>query len=506
MKRHDLIRMLLCAGSYLLFLPLAYFLYNGRTGIYIDAYKYAFRPIDSMSVQQTVLFTIFIGLGGSILIILGLNFFTSDKKAEKRSILLNLPLSLAVCLPYLVSYALSLIFILLLSYGKAGIFPIAITYLLIWAIQILLIVLPSPKVTPIPKPISSIHADRDLFLRYSRYLRELSAKSDSPALREATDDLAGLLDTIDPALSDGVDALEAKLSAECIEIENAILGGSSVKLTLLTRELIDLAENIRTRIAAASLTVRGERFESTDNEIAEGLIDKILDEMNLDDEADIVNRDVPLDTDLRFVKALNFADSEYRAILEGYNTAIRQRLTDAQNAEKARQKKIRQTVQKITYACFGLLGIAVAAIFAIRAFVTQPGGICYTNTPGGLSVVGYNRMYGDTLEIPASSRGKDVVAVGKGAFEGQTGVAVVVVPEGVKTLDIYSFQHASVSEVYLPASLEHIYGFVFYETSSITVHYAGDEESWDEIYERSGNTKNGKNYFTLICDSPYTGQ
>lgn len=507
MKKHDLIRMLLLAGSYLLFLPLAYFLYSGRSGIYYEAYQNAVRPIDSLSVQQAILYAILIGLSGSILIQMGLIFFSSDKKEEKRCVLLGLPLSQGICLLYLLSYAFSLLFIMLLSNGKAGFYTVAAVYLLLWLAHIALILLPSPKIAVIPEPVTAAKTEKDLFLRYSRYLRELAGKTESPAMREAIRNLAGLLDSIDPTLSDGVDALESKLSAECIEIENAILGGSGVRVTMLTRELTDLTENIRARIAAASLTVWGERFEETDNGIAEGLIDRILDDMNLDDEADIVKRDSPLDTDLRFVKALRFADAEYRAVLEGYNDTIRQRLTDGQNAEKDRQTRVRKTVQKITYACFGLIGVGIAAIFAIRAFVTQPGGYCFEESENGeLTIAGYNRMYGGTAMIPARIRGKDVRKIGIAAFENQTGVSTVVVPEGVRTLDIHSFQTTGVTEVYLPASLENVFGYVFYGDWGLTVHYAGNEESWNKIYERSGNQTSGRDYFTLVCDSPYEGK
>lgn len=490
MKKHDLIRIILVSASYLAFLPLSFFLYNGRNGIYYDAYQNSVKLIDSMSVQQTILYAILIGLGLPILLQIGVFFFTPEGKTEKRSALFGLPLSDALCLPYLLTYIGSLLFVVLLSHGKISIATVIAVDLLLLIAHIALILLPSPKDFVIPDPVTASESDSDALSRCCGYLRELAEKTESPAMRDAMLELAGLLDTVDPTLSSEIDALESKLSAQCIEIENAILGGNSSKITILTRELIDLSESVRSRIAAASLTVRGERFDQTDNEIAEGLIDKILDEMDVEDEADIVNRDRPLDTDLRFIKALRFADDEYREILQGYNQTIRQRLLQNQEAEQIRRVSSHKRIRSLTYLCFGLIGIAIAAIFSIRAFVTQPGGFLYKERGDGtLSIIGYNQMYGEKAVIPAEIHGTPVSMVGKYAFRNQYGVTEIVVSEGIRYIDIHAFRGAgNLKTIYLPASLTDIYGYVFYEDSYLSIYYASDEESWNDILQQQGNS------------------
>lgn len=490
MKKNDFVRMLLLFISYLAFLPISFFLYNGRTSLYMEVFGEN-QQYSSLPTALLILFTILIGLGISVLVQFGNLFFMPEGRPEKRSILLDLPMSDALCLAYLLNYALSLLFLILLTNGKIGFVPVLVVYILMTLLHLLILLAPSLRHDPIPDPIKEEEVDPHMLEQYGSYLTGLSEKTESPALKTVLLELVSRLDQIDPTLSGEMDILETELSAKCVSLENAIIGHNSTKITLLTREFKELNDRIDSKLSAALYALKGESFSRQSNEIAEGLIDEILDDLGLENEEDIIGHSKPLDCDLRFVKAVRFADPAYKEVLEGYNRTIRQRLEKEVSDAKAASRRLHLKIRKSILICYGVLLVLLMTAGLIRAFVTQPGGYYYKNNKNGtLTILGYNPQYGDKVEIPAEIGGKKVVEIGKNAFFMNTSVTEVTVPNGVTTISIQAFRGMSnLESLYLPKSLESISGYVFKDDFRVNVYFEGDREAWETIFRiQTGNT------------------
>lgn len=490
MKKYDYIRMFLLFISYLAFLPLSFFLYNGRTSLYVEVFGEN-QQYSSLPTVNLILYIILIGLGISVLVQFGCIFFTPESKTEKRSILLDLPMSDALCLAYLLDYALSLLFVVLLSHGKIGIGAVTTVYIIIVLLHLLILIAPSPRHEKIPEPVREEEVDPHALEQYSSYLTKLADKSESPALKETLLELSTRLDQIDPTLSGEIDLLETELGAKCVSLENAIIGHQSTKITLMTREFKDLTARIDGKLSAALYALKGESFSQTNNDIAEGLMDEILDELGLENEEDIVGQNKPLDCDLRFVKAVRFADPTYKEVLEGYNRTVRQRLEKELHDAEAFRRRLHQRIRMAILMSYGVLLALLLTTGLVRAFVTQPGGFYYKNNGDGtLTILGYNPQYGEIVEIPAEIGGKKVVEIGKNAFLQVTTVTEITVPDGVTTISLQAFRGMThLQTLYLPKSLETIGGYVFKDDWRVNVYYDGDRETWETVFHiKTGNT------------------
>lgn len=490
MKKNDYIRMTLLFISYIVFLPLAFFLYNGRTSLYVEAFGEN-QQYSSLPTALLILYTILIGLGISVLFQFGYFFFAPDNKPEKRSILLDLPMSDALGLAYLPDYALSLLFLVLMTNGKIGFGVILTVYILIFLLHLLIVIAPSPIHEKIPDPVKEEKIDPQALEKYSSYLTTLAEKSESPALKTALAELTSRLDQIDPTHSVEIDFLETDLSAKCVTLENAIIGHQSSKIPILTREFMDLTSRIDDKMSAALYAKKGEDFALTSNEIAEGLMDEILDDLNLDNEEDIVGHNTPLDCDLRFVKAIRFATPDYKEVLEGYNHTIRRRLEQKIADEQARRAHLRTFVQRGILIGYGVVLALLLTTGLIRAFVTQPGGFYFKeNENGTLTILGYNPQYGEKVEIPSEIRGKTVVEIGKNAFLQATAITDLTVPDTVTTISMQAFRSMThLQTLYLPGSLESISGYVFKGDSRVHVYFDGEREKWNAVFNiKTGNS------------------
>ncbi|MGM9680803.1 MAG: leucine-rich repeat domain-containing protein [Eubacteriales bacterium] len=490
MKKNDLIRMTLLFISYIAFLPLAFFLYNGRTSLYVEVFGEN-QQYSSLPTALLIVYTILIGLGISVLFQFGCFFFTPDNKPEKRSILLDLPMSDALGLAYLPNYALSLLFLVLMTNGKIGFGVILTVYILMILLHLLIVLAPPPKHEKIPDPVKEEKIDPHALEQYSSYLTGLAEKSESPALNTALQELTSRLDQIDPTLSVEIDLLETELSAKCVTLENTIIGHQSSKIPILTREFKDLTSRIDDKLSAALYARKGESFSQTNNEIAEGLMDEILDDLNLENEEDIVGHNKPLDCDLRFVKAVRFADPDYKEVLEGYNRTIRQRLEKQISDAQAAGARLRTKVQQGILIGYGVVLALLLTAGLVRAFVTQPGGFYYKeNENGTLTILGYNTQYGDKVEIPSEIRGKTVVEIGKNAFLQATSITEITVPDTVTAISMQAFRGMThLESLYLPGSLESISGYVFKGDSRVHVYFDGDREKWDAVFNiKTGNS------------------
>ncbi len=107
----------------------------------------------------------------------------------------------------------------------------------------------------------------------------------------------------------------------------------------------------------------------------------------------------------------------------------------------------------------------------------------YRVEDGGATITGYEGSC-TLVQIPATLDGYTVKKIGERAFEGNTALAAVVVPEGVETIDWFAFYDcASLLDITIPASVSSIGHAVFDGCDGMTmVCPAG---SYAESYAKS---------------------
>ncbi len=479
MKKKEIVRMLLLFLSFIIFVPFSFFVYYGNTALYMKAYcdgQYNDFPL-------MLLFTIIIGLGLSLFVQVLLIFFLPDDKVEKRNRFLRISVSDSACVFHVATYIISLVFLLLLRLGLASMPIMIAVYFLLLICEALTVFLPGQKDAYAPSNRSERSSDEKALDSFIVYLDKLSSKCESPAMRDALSELIATLKTIDPSLSHGMQALETELSAKCVSIEDAISKNDGTKITLLTRELHDTAERLENKISAAIITLKGDDFSRRDDEIAEGLIDEILDAYEIDEECDIVNIGAPLFDDLRFIKAKRFAESSYRETLEGYEKEIIERARKKDEDEKLKNKKFEKIFSRSIYAGYALSGVVIAVCFVITAFITRPGGFSFSeNEDGTLTLIGYNPLYGESVVIPTNVNGKAVTSISTNAIRGDGRIVEIIVPEGVKRIEYEALRSLpSLAVISLPESIEYIGNYAFYKDDSLVIYYAGSKDDFEKI-------------------------
>lgn len=479
MKKKEIVRMLLLFLSFIIFVPFSFFIYYGNTALYMKAYcggQYTDFPL-------MLLFTIIIGLGLSLIVQVMLIFFVPDGKVEKRNRLLRISVSDSACVFHVATYIISLIFLLLLRFGLASMPIMIAVYLILLVCEALTIFLPGQRGAYTVSNRTEKSSDENALDGFIVYLGELSSKCESPAMRDALNGLTAKLKTIDPSLSHGMQALETELSAKCVSIEDAISKNDGTKITVLTRELQDTAERLESKISAAIITLKGDDFSRRDDEIAEGLIDEILDAYEIDDECDIVNIGTELFDDLRFIKAKRFAENSYRETLEGYENEIIARAQKRDESEKKKNKKFEKIFSRSIYAGYALSAIAIAVCFFITAFITRPGGFSFAeNEDGTLTLIGYNPLYGESVVIPSSVNGKAVTSISTNAIRGDGRIVEIIIPEGVKRIEYEALRSLpSLTVISLPDSIEYIGNYAFYKDDSLVIYYAGSKDDFEKI-------------------------
>lgn len=479
MKKKETVRMLLLFLSFIIFVPFSFFTYYGNTALYMKAYcdgVYNDFPL-------VLLFTIITGLGLSLIVQLLLIFFLPDNKDEKRNRLLRISISDSACVFHVATYIISLVFLLLLRFGLASLPIMIAVYLLLLVCEALTVFLPGQKDAYTVSNRSEKSSDEKALDGFIIYLGKLSSKCESPAMRDALDELVTTLKTIDPSLSHGMQALETELSAKCVSIEDAISKNDGTKITVLTRELHDTSDRLEKKISAAIITLKGDDFSRRDNEIAEGLIDEILDAYEIEEEKDIVKIGVELFDDLRFIKAKRFADTSYRELLEGYEKEIIEFTQKKDDDEKQKNKKFEKFFSRSIYAGYSAAAIFIAVCFIITAFITRPGGFSFSeNDDGTLALIGYNPLYGSSVSIPKTVGSKAVTSISTNAIRGDGRIVEIIIPDGVKRIEYEALRSLpSLTAIYLPESIEYIANYAFYNDDNLVIYYAGSKSDFEKI-------------------------
>ncbi len=479
MKKKDVIRMVLLFSGFTVFVPFSLFMYYGNTSRFMTWYgkgEYTDYPL-------YIIGTIIVGLAASVAVQTALIFFLPDNRKEKRNRLLFAPISDASCIIHIIIFILSILFTLLLKFGKITIVPIIITDIILLVCELLVIFLPGQKFSTAESDLIERSSESHSLDGFIEYFGKLTEKCESPALSDAIKDVVDILKSIDPSLSHGMQQLETEMSAKCVSIESAISKNDGAKITMLTRELHDTADRLKSKISAAVITLKGNDFSLTDNEIAQGLIDEILDIYEIEEEKDIVSIGMPLLEDLRFIKAKRFAESDYLSLLEAYEASIINE-NERKIAEiEKKNRKSEKIFTKLTYIGYSIIGLfLISAVLAV-ALVIQPGGFLYDeNDDGTITVVGYNSLYGSDVVVPSEINGKKVTALGEHAIAYDSRVKTVTIPDSVTSLKYESLRNlTNLRSLYIPTSVTYIGNYALAKDLNATLYYAGTREEFLSI-------------------------
>ena len=319
------------------------------------------------------------------------------------------------------------------------------------------------------------------------YIEHVSESAGYAALTEAMERLKSLVKRIDISMSDvkSMQAISLEISTKCIAVEDAVNRKDASKVLTISREILSLCEKIERRASVAIICFKEESFYRTDNDVAMAQIDLILDELELDDEEDIVKAPFDLKEDMRFKKALIFADEEYKELLNGYADEVNEKLKDSKKKNVDKKKLLEKRSAILAYTGLPTVLVCVVAIFCLWYFALQPAGISYVVNEDGktVTVVDYNTFCGDEVVIPEKINGKRVTVIGERAFQDCDSLKSVSIPEGVTLVKHSSFKNCtSLTVVYMPKSLSEIQAYAFKECKSLAnVYYEGTEEEWKEI-------------------------
>ncbi len=338
--------------------------------------------------------------------------------------------------------------------------------------------------------------DQNYFSNSILYLDHVSENAGYDALTSATDRLKKLLSRIDVPMSDpaSAEAISLDVSNKCIALETAINQKDASKILIISRQLLSLCDKIEREAEIAVICYKDPDFFHTDNEIAEAQMDLILDQYGIEEEEDVVHSKIDLANDLRFKKALRFADASYREILNGYvvemNGKSRKKEIEI-NEKQFAGDKISSLISSVILPVVFVLSLG---IFLLWVFAVHPAGFSYDMLDDGTVIItGYNPLCGNDVEIPAEIKGKDVTVIGERAFRNCRKIVSVKVPENVTTVKFDCFNGcSSLNAVYLPSSLEEVQMYAFKGCSSLGhIYYAGSEEDFEGEVDEYGNRISG---------------
>lgn len=384
----------------------------------------------------------------------------------------------------LLQYALSISFAVAHNLGSVPISAVVVIYSLLPIIELAVIFIPAPKDAP---PSAPTNERSELKVKslgyYSTVLRNLIKKCEYQSLSQVMEHTADLLSRLDPEFSVQLDALENDISHKCVKIENALLTHNDAQLLVLERDLTAMTELVEKRIASYKYCLKDEGFYHTDDEVAMGQIDLLLDKFGLEYEEDLPTLNAPFEGEFFYQKALKFASDEYAALLADYNQQIILRLEQETADRRIRSEKRQTVLHNCSHAISALL-VALAAGFTLFwHFSLQPNGLILSeNEDGSYSVVGYNPIYGDELTVPESIKGKPITMFGREALMNSS-IRKVTLPEGVVTVEYQSLKNCTKLEtLVLPKSVTAIENYVFcYDDALTRIYYRGSAEEWEKI-------------------------
>lgn len=94
------------------------------------------------------------------------------------------------------------------------------------------------------------------------------------------------------------------------------------------------------------------------------------------------------------------------------------------------------------------------------------------------------------VTIPSELGGKPVIAIGNYAFEKNTTVTSLTIPEGVKRIGSNAFAYCNVKEVTIPKSVESIGDRAFHSCYGLEtgmIYYGGTEDDWNALKDNIGS-------------------
>lgn len=358
--------------------------------------------------------------------------------------------------------------------------------------------------------------DERYFATCLLYIEHVSDAAGYDALTEAMNRLKDLVKRIDIPNSDvsSLQSLSLDISAKCIAIEDAINRKDASKVLVISREILSMCDKIEKKASVAIICFKEEEFYQKNNDIAMAQIDLILDELELDDEEDIVKAQFNLNDDIRFKKALMFADEEYTQILLSYANEVENNLKNQKKNETNKKVRLEKRISNLTWTGLPAVLVCSILIFCVWYFGVQPKGLSYKINEDNMTVtiVGYNQFCGNEIVIPKEIYGKKVTVIGERAFLECDEITSVSIPESVTMIMHSSFKKcSSLDTLYLPKSLEHIQAYAFSDCKSLlNVYYEGSEKQWEDItIIKYGNDKikhdNSDNKANIVYEYNYGG-
>lgn len=319
------------------------------------------------------------------------------------------------------------------------------------------------------------------------YIEHVCETAGFDALTEAMNRLKALVKRIDIQNSDtsSLQSISLDISAKCIAVEDAVNRKDASKVLVISREILSLCDKIEKRASVAIICFKEEEFYTKNNDIAMAQIDLILDQLEVDDEEDIVKAQFDLRDDIRFKKALMFADEEYTQILNEYADEVEEKLKKQKSGAAQKKARLEKRVALLTWSGLPAVLLTVVIIFCTWYFGVQPKGLSYEVNEDGktVTITGYNPFCGNEVVIPQEIHGKTVTVIGDKSFKDCGDVTSVSIPQSVTLIMHSSFKYCnSLQTLYLPKGLTQIQAYAFDECPALSsVYFEGSEEQWEEL-------------------------
>lgn len=348
------------------------------------------------------------------------------------------------------------------------------------------------------------------------YIEHVSETAGFDALTEAMNRLKALVKRIDIPNSDvsSLQSISLDISAKCIAVEDAINRKDASKVLVISREILSLCDKIEKRASVAIICFKEEEFYQKNNDIAMAQIDLILDQLEVDDEEDIVKAEFDLKDDMRFKKALMFAEDDYAEVLNAYAKEVEEKLKKQKSGVAKKKERLEKRAIFLTWSGLPAVLLSGVLIFCVWYFGVQPKGLSYTVNEDGktVTITGYNTFCGNEVVIPEQIHGKKVTVIGDKSFKDCGEVTSVSIPQTVTLIMHSSFKYCdSLDTVYLPKALTQIQAYAFDECTALaTVYFEGSEEEWEKLTiikygNEVVNHDETRNKATVIYDYKYGG-
>jgi len=439
-----------------------------------------------------------------------------EKNPNRKATILSIPAINSIVIHFYVQVFISILFHVVSEFIKEmSMFPpIAISICTI--IGMCFVDFYSDESTRIGIIEESDIPDERYFSTCILYIEHVCETAGYDALTEAMDRLKALVKRIDIPNSDvnSLQSISLDISAKCIAVEDAINRKDASKVLVISREVLSLCDKIEKRASVAIICFKEEEFYQKNNDIAMAQIDLILDELEVDDEEDIVKVNFDLRDDVRFKKALMFADADYTQVLEAYADEVEEKLKKQKSGAAQKLQRIEKRFSTMILAGLPAILLSGVVIFCVWYFGVQPKGLSYTvnEDKTTVTITGYNQFCGSEVVIPEKIHGKTVTVIGAKSFKDCGDVTSVSIPQTVTLIMHSSFKYcSSLKTLYLPKNITQIQAYSFDECTSLSyVYFEGSEKEWEDLtIIKYGNDvinhDDTKNKATVVYDYGYGG-